>query len=508
MVKARIISWDLETSNLNANFGFVLCAGYKIYGEKKIYIPKISDYKLYEKDPTNDKELVKDFASRINDADIWIGHYMDRFDRPYLNSRLLFHGLPTLPRIPVIDTWRVSKYQLKLNSNRLQTVVEFLQLEDKTAVKGPHWVKAMAGNKQSLKYIVDHCLVPDHKVLTADLKWKSLGDLIEEEELIGFTDKQKGFGRYYSPSKVESVTFKKTECLRVILGNGEEFICTPDHLWLIGRYGFGEMRWRQTRNLRTRRASKHGTAHHYEPMGSSKLYTKITKLFPNFSEINTKEAGYLQGIIDGEGYVTPRGYIAFSQRSGEILNKSMDIVKELGYKFGLKLVTSKATGGLGKGDCMTVRLYGPLPRRLAFIGQIRPVKMNKLDINSFGRMERRESDEVTWVEYIEPAGIKEVAVVNTSSRTFICEGYPMHNCRQDVLVLEQAYERLRPLIPNHPNVNIITKKTDNCPVCSSSKIQSRGYSVARTTRKRRYQCIDCGSWSTGRPEKIPGIEIR
>ena len=155
--KPNIVLWDLETSNLNANFGFILCAGYKILGEKKVCVPSIADYSLYKKDPTNDRELVKDVGKFLTDADIWVGHYACYFDIPFLNSRLLYHGLPPLPKVPLVDTWRIARNNLKLNSNRLQSITEFLEMEDKTAIKGPHWIKAMAGNKKSLTYVIEHC---------------------------------------------------------------------------------------------------------------------------------------------------------------------------------------------------------------------------------------------------------------------------------------------------------------------------------------------------------------
>lgn len=156
-MSARIILWDLETSNLNANFGYILCAGWKVYGEKKVNIFKISDYNLYDKDPTNDKEVVRDMAEVLVSADIHVAHYGKWFDRTYLQSRLLHHGLDPIPNIPLVDTWKIAKDNLKLNSNRLQTITEFLQLEDKTPIRGPHWVKAMSGNKTSLNYVVKHC---------------------------------------------------------------------------------------------------------------------------------------------------------------------------------------------------------------------------------------------------------------------------------------------------------------------------------------------------------------
>ena len=153
----KILFYDIETTNLNANFGYCLCVGFKWLGKKQVYIPSIADYGLYKKDPTNDKMLMKETAKILNGADIIVGHYSSRFDLPYINSRLLFHGEKPVAPIPQIDTWRVSRYQLKLNNNRLASIAGFFGLDDKTPVTGPHWIKAMAGNKNSLRYVIDHC---------------------------------------------------------------------------------------------------------------------------------------------------------------------------------------------------------------------------------------------------------------------------------------------------------------------------------------------------------------
>lgn len=153
----KIIAWDLECTGLNADFGFLLCMGYKTVGDKQTHLLKISDYPGWEKDTTDDKALVKACADVLADADAWVTWYGARFDVPFLNSRLLVHGLKPLPNIPHIDGWRVAKYKLKLHSNRLASVSAFLGLDDKTPVVGPAWIKAIAGDKTSLNYIYAHC---------------------------------------------------------------------------------------------------------------------------------------------------------------------------------------------------------------------------------------------------------------------------------------------------------------------------------------------------------------
>lgn len=156
MAKPRVLFYDIETTNLNSNYGYMLSAGWKWKGEKKVYCVDVTQSPTFKKDPTNDKFVVQKMAEAIAASDVIIGHYSSRFDRPYINTRLLYHGLEVLPPVPEIDTWRISKYKLKLNSNRLATIAEFFECGDKTPVLGNQWIKAMAGDPKAIKYVVDH----------------------------------------------------------------------------------------------------------------------------------------------------------------------------------------------------------------------------------------------------------------------------------------------------------------------------------------------------------------
>lgn len=68
-----------------------------------------------------------------------------------------------------------------------------------------------------------------------------------------------------------------------------------------------------------------------------------------------------------------------------------------------------------------------------------------------------------------------------------------HN-RRDVLVLEEVYNRIRPLVLDHPNRGLIDGR-GGCGVCGEQRLQSRGYAITRTRRYKRYQCMGCSSWS-------------
>lgn len=72
--------------------------------------------------------------------------------------------------------------------------------------------------------------------------------------------------------------------------------------------------------------------------------------------------------------------------------------------------------------------------------------------------------------------------------------YIVEHCRRDVLVLEEAYMRLRPLVLDHPSKGLIDGR-GGCGVCGSPKLHARGFHVTRTRKYRRFQCQSCGSWS-------------
>jgi len=66
----------------------------------------------------------------------------------------------------------------------------------------------------------------------------------------------------------------------------------------------------------------------------------------------------------------------------------------------------------------------------------------------------------------------------------------------DVTLLERVYLKLRAWHPTHPNLALldIAGTIEDCPVCSSEKVQKRGFQVLRLRRARRLHCQDCGHW--------------
>ena len=155
----KILIWDIETTNLVANIGNVLCIGYKWLGDKQTTIMSIRDYPVQLKaDCTDDRRLVKDFSKVMEQADSQVTWYGKKFDYRFINTRLLYHDLPPLPPVKHFDGWEVARYKLKLHSNRLQVVQDFLDLPvSKTPLSFRELARSRSGHIPSLKSIEEHC---------------------------------------------------------------------------------------------------------------------------------------------------------------------------------------------------------------------------------------------------------------------------------------------------------------------------------------------------------------
>lgn len=63
----------------------------------------------------------------------------------------------------------------------------------------------------------------------------------------------------------------------------------------------------------------------------------------------------------------------------------------------------------------------------------------------------------------------------------------------DVIILEELYEKLKGWIKNPPNHSVYSGE-EVCPGCGGSHYQKRGIYVARGSKYQRYRCSDCTQW--------------
>lgn len=71
--------------------------------------------------------------------------------------------------------------------------------------------------------------------------------------------------------------------------------------------------------------------------------------------------------------------------------------------------------------------------------------------------------------------------------------------KQDVILLEKLYLRVRPYIQDHPHLG---DEKGACGNCGSDHIQNRGWRRTKFFKIKRTQCQSCGAWAEGTRVKI------
>lgn len=69
--------------------------------------------------------------------------------------------------------------------------------------------------------------------------------------------------------------------------------------------------------------------------------------------------------------------------------------------------------------------------------------------------------------------------------------------RNDVVILERLYNRMKPWIKQHANHSLYEADSKCCPKCGSTAFQARGWSYTQAGQYRRFQCMKCYGWFRG-----------
>lgn len=260
------------------------------------------------------------------------------------------------------------------------------------------------------------CLSPETKILTSELEWKSVGALKLGEELIGFDE------------DLTRPTFKRsivtaTETIQAprykITTDKGEVICTPNHKWAVrlGQGGRYIHRWLSTDSLTKG-----------DPIiWFAKPWTKETSW----------DAAWLSGLLDGEGHLSNiqagRGCVNLSQKLGPVLNRAMDVIKQL----GISATEPRPTGNISTPDgrirnVMTTRLTVDGPRSaLEILGRLQPTRLKNNAVCAWENKpvynNQDKINETAIVLSIESLGEGPVVALSTSTETLIAEGMLSHN---------------------------------------------------------------------------------
>ena len=151
------VFFDLETTNLNANYGRLICGSVKAYGQPPVTF-RIDETPIGKLEPWNDSQLAVLIRDALEGEFQIYGYNSVMFDMKYLDSRLMIHKERPTRRPMHKDLMFVAKSVFAFNSVSLKSVQEALGLvEEKTRLDPMEWVQAATGHKPAIDYVVEHC---------------------------------------------------------------------------------------------------------------------------------------------------------------------------------------------------------------------------------------------------------------------------------------------------------------------------------------------------------------
>lgn len=169
--------FDIEAQLFDARMGYVICwyvlrwdiltDEYDIVSDRLSVSDMKKGYKTKNFD--FDTRILRTLMEELQQADVVVGHYISKFDLPYVSARLHLTKqdelVPEYMDFRIVDTWRITKNKYNMynsGGNSLRNAGRVIGgYDDKTSVdlfiwKMIYYVEHPKWNK-SMKYICDHC---------------------------------------------------------------------------------------------------------------------------------------------------------------------------------------------------------------------------------------------------------------------------------------------------------------------------------------------------------------
>lgn len=156
--------WDIEATDLGANFGRLLCCSFVDLGSDKVETYRRDRRPWKSREPADDRKLAVAIRDRLEQADIVVGWNSILYDQPFVNARLTAYGERPLRLTKENGTvhldlmYYAGGQSMRLPGRRLDTVAKFLHADnEKTPLTPEVWAKAAEGDKHALADVVEHC---------------------------------------------------------------------------------------------------------------------------------------------------------------------------------------------------------------------------------------------------------------------------------------------------------------------------------------------------------------
>ena len=151
---AKVPSKYLRTDDLiQAWYMFGWCASY--HGSDAVFSAFVTGK---ESIACDDSRITRKLWGLMNSAEIIAGHNVAGFDLKKINTVFMKHGLPALDKKQTIDTLKLARSCLSLESNKLDYVSQWLGFSGKDEITNEDWWAAQGGHTATLKKIERYCV--------------------------------------------------------------------------------------------------------------------------------------------------------------------------------------------------------------------------------------------------------------------------------------------------------------------------------------------------------------
>jgi hypothetical protein len=283
-----------------------------------------------------------------------------------------------------------------------------------------------------------YCPTPEQRILTDDLRWIPAGDLQLGDGLIGFDEypvkvSDSVSRRHVKQARVTHFQPVRRRVIRLELSDGSSVRSSAEHPWLIAT--------KQSRNTKWRTAEQI-----YRDLKDGRKRW-LHRFFDVWAEPpQTREVGWLAGIYDGEGSIGMRQrrgtQISVAQKPGLVLSEIERLLVSLGFDNHRRSVDSQ-------NGVVHLQLRGGFSESLRLLGTLRPLRLieNFQEALRNAEMRKRLDSQTSRPQVVaaEDEGNRWCTGIETSTHTYVCEGFGAHNsvAQHSCLVAQALPVRLR-----------------------------------------------------------------
>ena len=264
------------------------------------------------------------------------------------------------------------------------------------------------------------CLDPSTRVLTANLQWVRIDSLKAGDEVVSVDEHPpggRGSARKMRTATVQAAAIVQRMAHRITFDDGRTVVCTDQHPWL-SRNGVMQPKWR----------SISGTGNAVE--GRLKPGVEVRWITKPWDDADAED-GWFGGMLDGEGSAAKRNVAAsinVSQRHGPVWDRLVRYVHERGYNFCVEDDVAERPSKFGRVPVPKL-VIGRMDEMFRLVGQTRPTRFIGNRFWEGRELPGKRNGGVGWstIVSVEPLGMQDMVDLQTSTGTYIAEGFVSHN---------------------------------------------------------------------------------